>query len=64
MFDPGIKVGTELTNEKMRKLFKCGNMGGMRRSKETGTLVIISICILSFLLNETLSKTKKFNIKE
>lgn len=41
-FDPGINVGAELTNEEMRNLFKCGNMGGMRRSKQTGTLVIIS----------------------
>ena len=42
VFDPGINVGTELSNDEMRKLFKCGNMGGMRRSKQTGTLVIIS----------------------
>ena len=41
-FDPGISVGKELTNNEMRALFKCGNMGGMRRSKQTGTLVIIS----------------------
>ena len=42
VFNPGISIGAELTNEKMRSLFKCGNMGGMRRSKQTGTLVIIS----------------------
>lgn len=42
IFNPGIDIGTELTNEEMRVLFKCGNMGGMRRSKLTGTLVIIS----------------------
>ena len=41
-FDPGIKIGTVLTNDKMRSIFHCGNMGGMRRSKKTGTLVIIS----------------------
>lgn len=41
-FDPGISTGKELTNNEMRELFKCGNMGGMRRSKKTGTLVIIS----------------------
>lgn len=41
-FDPGIKIGEELSNEEMRILFQCGNMGGMRRSKNTGTLVIIS----------------------
>lgn len=42
MFNPGINIGEEVSNEEMRKLFKCGNMGGMRRSKQTGTLVIIS----------------------
>ncbi len=41
-FDPGISVGKELTNDEMRILFKCANMGGMRRSKSTNTLVIIS----------------------
>lgn len=42
VFNPGISIGSELTNDEMRKIFKCGNMGGMRRSKQTGTLVIIS----------------------
>lgn len=42
MFNPGIEIGTNVTNDQMRTLFKCGNMGGMRRSKQTGTLVIIS----------------------
>ena len=42
IFDPGISIGTEVSNDEMRTLFKCGNMGGMRRSKQTGTLVIIS----------------------
>ncbi len=41
-FNSGLKLGDELTNDAMRRIFKCGNMGGMRRSKETGTLVIIS----------------------
>lgn len=41
-FNPEISIGKELTNDEMRILFKCGNMGGMRRSKKTQTLVIIS----------------------
>lgn len=41
-FEPGIEIGKELTNDEIRKLFQCGNMGGMRRSKRTNTLVIIS----------------------
>lgn len=42
MFDPKISVGTELTNKEMYQLFKCANCQGMRRSKETGTLVLVS----------------------
>ena len=41
-FNPGLKIGDEVTNNQLQKIFKCGNMGGMRKSKETGTLVIIS----------------------
>ena len=41
-FNPGINIGDHLTNNELCQLFKCGNMGGMRRSKKTGTLVIIS----------------------
>lgn len=41
-FDPGVKIGQEITNGELTTLFQCGNMGGMRRSKRTGTLVIIS----------------------
>ena len=42
MFDPGLKIGQVLKNSDIVDLFKCGNMGGMRRSKSTNTLVIIS----------------------
>lgn len=41
-FEPPFKVGAIVTNEEITKAFKVGNMGGMRRSKTTGTLVIIS----------------------
>lgn len=41
-FNPKINIGDNLTNDELHRLFKCGNMGGMRRSKKTGTLVIIS----------------------
>lgn len=41
-FDPGIKIGDKISNDELVKIFRCGNMGGMRRSKTTGTLVIIS----------------------
>lgn len=41
-FTPMLKVGECISNEDLTKIFKVGNMGGMRRSKQTGTLVIIS----------------------
>jgi len=41
-FNPGLKMGDIITHERLREIFKCGNMGGMRRSKRTNTLVIIS----------------------
>lgn len=41
-FMPPFSVGTMVTNAEITKTFKVGNMGGMRRSKTNGTLVIIS----------------------
>lgn len=42
MFNPGLKIGQILKNADIVDTFKCGNMGGMRRSKTTNTLVIVS----------------------
>ena len=41
-FDPGLKIGQILKNSDVVDTFKCGNMGGMRRSRTTNTLVIVS----------------------
>lgn len=41
-FKPNLKIGDVITNGEIVKIFICGNMGGMRRSKKTNTLVIIS----------------------
>ncbi|MGI6692103.1 MAG: HNH endonuclease [Christensenellales bacterium] len=38
----GFKVGQVVSNSDIVSEFKCGNMGGMRRSKRTNTLVLIS----------------------
>lgn len=42
MFNPKLKLGQAITNDELRTIFICGNMGGMRRSRTTNTLVIIS----------------------
>lgn len=42
MFDPGLQIGQVLKNSQIVDIFKCGNMGGMRRSKATNTLVIVT----------------------
>ena len=41
-FVPSFSVGSVITNQQIQKEFQCGNMGGMRRSHATNTLVIIS----------------------
>lgn len=41
-FDPGLSIGEEISNQELYELFKCGNMGGMRKSAKTKSLVIIS----------------------
>ena len=41
-FNPGLKIGQEISNAELVSIFKCGNMGGMRRSHTTNTLVIVS----------------------
>lgn len=42
MFDPGLEIGQVIKNSDIVEIFKCGNMGGMRRSKTTNTLVLVS----------------------
>ena len=42
MFNPKIKVNATVSNEQVRKEFKCSLQGGMRRSLETNSLVLIS----------------------
>ena len=41
-FNPGLEIGQILKNSDVVEIFKCGNMGGMRRSRTTNTLVIVS----------------------
>lgn len=41
-FNPGLNIGQILKNADVVDTFKCGNMGGMRRSKTTNTLVVVS----------------------
>jgi 5-methylcytosine-specific restriction protein A len=40
-FDPGLRFGEIILNDILVKIFKCGNMGGMRRSHATNSLVLI-----------------------
>lgn len=41
-FDPHLKPDDVIENKKLMEIFHCSNTGGMRRSKTTGTLVIVS----------------------
>lgn len=42
MFNPHLEIGQILRNSNIVETFKCSNMGGMRRSRATNTLVIIT----------------------
>lgn len=37
-----LHAGQEYTNREIVEMFQCGNMGGMRRSKRTNSLVLIA----------------------
>lgn len=37
-----LKPGAELSNDELSQIFGCGNSGGMRRSKKTNSLIIVS----------------------
>jgi hypothetical protein len=41
-FNPGLRIGQTINNAELVEIFQCGNMGGMRRSRATNTLVIVS----------------------
>ena len=41
-FNPNLQIGQEISNSELVSIFKCGNMGGMRRSHTTNTLVLVS----------------------
>jgi 5-methylcytosine-specific restriction protein A len=41
-FTPSFPINSIVEHRDIIDEFKCGNMGGMRRSKKTNTLVIIS----------------------
>lgn len=40
-FVPDLDYGDIISNNEIVEIFKCGNMGGMRRSHKTNTLVLI-----------------------
>jgi 5-methylcytosine-specific restriction protein A len=41
-FDPGLKAGETIGNDRLCEIFKCSPQGGMRRSLRTNTLVVVS----------------------
>ena len=41
-FDPGLPLGVDIDNSRLCEIFRCSPQGGMRRSKQTNTLVIVS----------------------
>lgn len=41
-FNPDLQKGDIINNQELHEIFKCGNMGGMRKSNKKNSLVIIS----------------------
>lgn len=41
-FNPNLQIGQEIDNSTLTSIFHCSNMGGMRRSRGTNTLVLIA----------------------
>ena len=41
-FDPGLKIGEGINNDRLCEIFLCSGQGGMRKSNKTNTLVIVS----------------------
>ncbi len=61
-FEPGLKIGEEIKNDRLCEIYKCSGQGGMRRSKKTNTLVIVSKHVRRIyddrLIGETLHYTR------
>ena len=41
-FDPHLRGGDQIDNDRLREIFQCGSQGGMRKSTRTNTLVLVS----------------------
>ena len=41
-FNPHLKPGDIINNQRLVSIFKCSPQGGMRRSHETNTLILVS----------------------
>ncbi len=50
-FDPGLQLGDVIDNKQLADIFKCSGQGGMRRSLQTKTLVLVSDNIRSIYEN-------------
>ncbi len=56
-----LHIGEAYTNREIVEVFKCGNMGGMRRSKQTNTLVLIAKYDNCYRKNRWDEQTKTLN---
>lgn len=57
MFDPNLNTGAELNNRELCSIFMCSSQGGMRKSKITNSLVIISNHVKSIYDDRWLDET-------
>lgn len=48
MFNPDLKIGQAVTNDQICEIFTVSPRGGMRRSRKTNTLVVISFAYIVY----------------
>ena len=60
VFDPNLRFGEIISNNKIVEIFKCGNMGGMRRSHITNSLVLIMDHIKGFYRDKRVREKIKY----
>jgi 5-methylcytosine-specific restriction protein A len=59
-FEPNLRFGEIISNETLISIFKCGNMGGMRRAHATNSLVLIMDHLKSFYRDSRIKDKVKY----
>src|SRR4026209_2592079 len=56
VFKPPLRINQVISNKELCEIFKCAPQGGMRRSKRTNTLVLITSQVDSIYLDRWINE--------